>query len=127
MINKGFTSVRSKYSVEYMKSITYGDEVLVTSNSIAEQLVEYAVRVSQLGTSSAVTIPVLGSNGLIVDHTLVINVASQLNVVDVDGFIDGRETDRFGAPDFPAIGSRAAVQPDGGGATTTFDDFGDVL
>jgi hypothetical protein len=110
-----------------MKSITYGEESLITSNAIAEQLVDYAVRVSQLGTSSAVTIPVLESNGLIADHTLVINGASQLNVVDVDGFVEGSESDRFGHPQFPAIGSRAAVELDGEGASTAFDEFGDVL
>jgi hypothetical protein len=109
-----------------MKRITHAAENLITSNDIAERLVAYAVRVSQLNTSRAVTIPVLESNGTVADHTLVINAASQFDVVDVDGLIDGIETDRFGEPDFPSLGSRpitqASVEKSFSG---DFDDFGD--
>ena len=109
-----------------MKRISYGEESLITTNEIADQLVDYAVRVSQLGTSSAVTIPVLESNGLIVPHTLVINAASQIDVVDVDGFIDGSETDRFGAATFPPVGVRAVVQASVEDQLSEFDDVEDV-
>jgi hypothetical protein len=106
-----------------MKRITYADENLITTNAIADQLVDYAVRVSQLRTSSAVSIPVLESNGLVVAHTLVINSASQIDVVDVDGHTDGTEDERFGAAVFPPIGVRAAVQPGGIDQLGEFDDL----
>jgi hypothetical protein len=109
-----------------MKRITYADESLITTNEIADRLVDYAVRVSQLGTSSAVSIPVLESNGLIVEHTLVINSASQIDVVDVDGHIDGHETDRFGEPTFPPVGVRATVQPVDVDQLSEFDGLGDL-
>ena len=108
-----------------MKRITHAAENLITSNGIAEQLVEYAVRVSQLNTSRAVTIPVLESNGTVADHTLVINAASQFDVVDVDGLVDGQETDRFGEPSFPSLGSRPITQPRVEEPRSgDFDDFG---
>jgi hypothetical protein len=110
-----------------MKRITHAAENLITSNDIAEQLVDYAVRVSQLNTSRAVTIPVLESNGTVADHTLVINAASQFDVVDVDGLVDGEEIDRFGAPDFPSLGTRPIMQPSiEGPLTGDFDEFGDT-
>ena len=110
-----------------MKRITHAAENLITSNDIAERLVEYAVRVSQLNTSRAVTIPVLESNGTVADHTLVINAASQFDVVDVDGLVDGQETDRFGEPNFPTLGTRPIVQPNlERPLSGDFDEFGDT-
>jgi hypothetical protein len=109
-----------------MKRISYGEESLITTNEIADQLVDYTVRISQLGTSSAVSIPVLESNGLILEHTLVINAASQIDVVDVDGFIDGSETERFGEATFPPVGVRALVQPAVNDELSEFDDLGDL-
>ena len=110
-----------------MKRITHAAENLITSNDIAERLVEYAVRVSQLNTSRAVTIPVLESNGTVADHTLVINAASQFDVVDVDGLIDGLETDRFGEPNFPELGTHPIVQPIlESPLSGDFDEFGDT-
>ena len=125
--NKGLYQRYSSREPRKMKSIRYGEVSLVTSNSIAEQLVEYAVQVSKLGTSSAVTIPVLESNGLVVDHTLVINAGSQLSAVDVDGGDDGSEGERFNAPDFPPVGSRATAESPEDSAALVADDFGGIL
>jgi hypothetical protein len=58
-----------------MKRIRHAAESLITSNEIADQLVKYAVRVCELNTSSAVTIPVLESNGTVADHTPVKRVS----------------------------------------------------
>jgi hypothetical protein len=107
-----------------MKRITHADEELVTSDSVADELVEYAVRVSQLGTSSAVTIPVLEANGQVSSHTLVVNAASQFAVVDIDGSSETSENGRFRNAVFPPIGNRA--QPESDDSTSGFDDFEDA-
>jgi hypothetical protein len=109
----------------FMKRITNAGENLITSNEIAERLVSYAVRVSQLGTSSAVRIPVLESNGTVAQHTLVINAATQLDIVDVDGITAGSETDRFGEAEFPPLETRPVVEPiNHQPAVGEFDEYG---
>ena len=111
-----------------MKRIAHAAENVITSNEIADRLMKYAVRVSQLGTSSAVTIPLLEPNGTVADHTLVINAASQFDVVDVAGLVDGHELDQSGEPEFPPpLATSPVVQlvldrP----AAGEFDDFSGI-
>jgi hypothetical protein len=110
-----------------MKRISHADEELITSNEIADRLVDYAVQVCRLNTSSAVTIPVLESSGIVASHTLVINAASQFDVVEVDWRGDGAEVDRFGDPEFPPIGARASMLPLEHADVVGFDEFGDLI
>ncbi len=77
-----------------MKRISFGFETLITSDKVAAALVKYAAQVVRHGTSEAVDLPVLESNGEVTIHTILLGPATQLAVADVDGA-------RADNPDFP--------------------------
>jgi hypothetical protein len=95
-----------------MKRITYNGEALVTGTQVSDALVHYVTHVSALATAVAIDIPVLESNGTVQAHTLLLSVATQLKVVDVDGSTADEESERFPVPEFPPIGGQGfAVAP----------------
>lgn len=94
-----------------MKRINLGSQSLITSDSVADALLEYA---TQLNTSVAVEVPVLEANGVITMHDLLIGPSSQWDIADVDGLSQNDEDQRFAVPQFPRIGGKAA--PDSGDA-----------
>jgi hypothetical protein len=96
-----------------MKQITYNGEPLVTGTQVSDALVHYVTHVAATATAVAIDIPVLESNGTVQKHTLILSVATQLKVVDVDGSTADEDGDQFPVPEFPPIGGQgAAVAPE---------------
>jgi len=95
-----------------MKRITYNGEPLVTGTQVSDAIVHYVTHVAATTSAVAIDIPVLEKNGSVQTHTLVLSVATQLKVVDVDGSTADEESDRFPVPEFPPIGGQGyAVAP----------------
>jgi hypothetical protein len=95
-----------------MKQITYNGEPLVTGTQVSDALVHYVTHVAATATAVAIDIPVLESNGTVQKHTLILSVATQLKVVDVDGSTADEDGDQFPVPEFPPIGGHGtAVAP----------------
>jgi hypothetical protein len=95
-----------------MKQITYNGEPLVTGTQVSDALVHYVTHVAATATAVAIDIPVLESNGTVQKHTLILSVATQLKVVDVDGSTADEDGDQFPVPEFPPIGGQGtAVAP----------------
>ncbi|NQX12506.1 hypothetical protein HQQ80_12770 [Microbacteriaceae bacterium VKM Ac-2855] len=86
-----------------MRRIIYDGNALVTSVSVADAVIAYAAEVIRLGTSSTVDIPVLESNGTILQHTILIGPATQLEVVDIDGESAAVSEDDFEMPAFAPL------------------------
>jgi hypothetical protein len=96
-----------------MKQITYNGEQLVTGTRVSDALVHYVTHVAATASAVAIDIPVLASNGTVQKHTLILSVATQLKVVDVDGSTADEDGDRFPVPDFPPVGGQgSAVAPE---------------
>ncbi|MEO6943044.1 MAG: hypothetical protein ABI124_08485 [Terrimesophilobacter sp.] len=86
-----------------MKRINYGGGELVTDNSVAVALLEYAQYVIGAGASVAVDNPALEVNGSIANHTILIGPATQREVHDINGFDDAQDLN-FPVPTFPSAG-----------------------
>jgi hypothetical protein len=106
-----------------MKQITYNGEPLVTGTQVSDALVHYVTHVSATASAVAIEVPVLESNGTVQTHTLLLSVATQLKVVDVDGSTAEEEGERFPVPEFPPIGGHGfAVAPQDIGRDAPFID-----
>lgn len=109
-----------------MKKITYNGEPMVTGTQVSAALVHYVTHVAATTAAVAIDIPVLESNGTVQTHTVLLSVATQLKVVDVDGSTAEEEITRFPVPTFPPIGGQGyAVAPQDiqGDAPYIDDDF----
>lgn len=98
-----------------MKRITYSGASIVTGNAITAALLEYTTTVADAENSVTVDIPVLEDNGEISVHTLLLNAASQFDVVDVDvdGLTEEQEAERFPVPELPRVGISVTVEKSG--------------
>lgn len=95
-----------------MKRLKYSGYELITSSAVATAVMEYSTYVVRSGTSVAVDIPVLETDGAVRTHTLLIGPATQFDASDVDER-DGDQEARFEVPRFPPIGGKAAPNPPG--------------
>lgn len=94
-----------------MQRIIYDGTSLVTSELVASAVMAYATDVVRLATSAAVQVPVLEANGTIVQHTILLGPATQLEVVDIDGDANAVSEEDFPLPDLPPLILRAAPVP----------------
>lgn len=90
-----------------MKQLRIGQDTLVTGSAVADALLEYAQIVIRNGTSATVTIPILATNGMVDQRSILIGPATQLETQDVDGVTDD-ELNRFPVPKFTPIGGKGA-------------------
>ena len=67
-----------------MRKITYASESFVTSDQVAEALVMFATALAQSGTSDAVSVPVIDSEGKPAVVDLVVGPASEMISVPAD-------------------------------------------
>jgi hypothetical protein len=91
-----------------MQRIMYDGTSLVTSELVAAAVMSFATDVVRLGTSAAVEVPVLESNGTVLTHTILLGPATQLEVVDIDGEASAIDEAEFPMPEFPILITRAA-------------------
>lgn len=61
-----------------MKRIHYAGDVLLTSDAVAEAVVEYAAALARAESSTELTIPVILENGMAAKASLLLGPASQL-------------------------------------------------
>ncbi|MEO7123387.1 MAG: hypothetical protein ABI400_09790, partial [Lacisediminihabitans sp.] len=93
-----------------MKRISFDGRPFVTGGAVADALAEYAVAVARMNSGATVDIPVLEENGLVVQHTFVLNGSNAIEILDVDGIVpDGDEETRFPIPEFTPIGGKAVA------------------
>ena len=95
-----------------MKRITYSGGSIVTSDASTTALLNYVTSVADSEISVAVDVTVLEENDETSVHTLVLNPASEFNVVDVDvdGLTEQEETARFPVPELPIVGIIGTVE-----------------
>ena len=93
-----------------MKRITYSGGSIVTSDASTTALLNYVTSVADSESSVAVDVTVLEENNETSVHTLVLNPASEFNVVDVDGLTEQEETARFPVPELPIVGIIGTVE-----------------
>ncbi len=106
-----------------MKRITFGGGSIVTSNAIADAILEYTTTVADAENSVTVDITVLEENGETSVHTLLLSPASQFDVADVGGISPEEEAARFPLPEMPPVGITGKVDEAnvGGHAADQFD------
>ena len=92
--------------------LKYSGNELITSSDVAHAVMEYSTYVVRSGTSVAVEIPVLETDGAVRNHTLLIGPGTQFDASDVDGR-DSEQESRFEVPRFPPIGGKAGPHPPG--------------
>lgn len=61
-----------------MRRISYSDDGFVTTDAVAERLLEYAKLLGRTGSDDVVQVPAVGDDGEIVSVELLIGPASQL-------------------------------------------------
>jgi hypothetical protein len=81
-----------------VKQITYIESELLTDDTVADLLIEYAKTLALNGKSDTVDIPAIGHDGIVHMTTLLIGPASQLIVTDLD------------VPERPDLDARAAIE-----------------
>jgi hypothetical protein len=93
-----------------MKRINFDGRYFVTGGAVADALAEYAVVVARMNTGATVDIPVMEENGLINQHTFVLNGSNAIEILDVDGVLpEEDEESRFPIPEFTPIGGKAVA------------------
>lgn len=93
-----------------MKRISFDGRHFVTGSSVADALAEYAVVVARMNTGASVDIPVMEENGLVNQHTFVLNGSNSIEILDIDGDLsEDDEDDRFPLPKFTPIGGKAVA------------------
>ena len=109
-----------------MKRITYSGGSFVTSDASTSALLDYVTSVADAESSVAVDVTVLEENDETSVHTLVLNPATEFDVVDVDGLTEQDETARFPVPELPIIGIIGTVETTAD-ASRTAEDFNRVV
>ncbi|HXD61075.1 MAG TPA: hypothetical protein VN619_04015 [Lacisediminihabitans sp.] len=97
-----------------MRRVTYAGEALMTGSAVAEALLDYAQYVIRAETSVSVSVPVLEQNGVVVDRTILLGPATQLESRYADGIVGDEEARRFPVPAFPPVGGKgmpADIEP----------------
>jgi len=94
-----------------MKRVNYDGRTLVTGDEVAQAIADYSVAVSRMGVGTAVTIPVLESDGSISEYTLLLTAATSLEIEPFErdphaGDLE-QERSRFPVPTFEPIGGKA--------------------
>ncbi len=95
-----------------MKRVTFAGGSLLTGNTAARALLDFAAKAISGNTGVTVELPALDENGSVSIHSLLVGPGIQIQLADVDGDASEAEEDaRFPVPQFPDLDPVAVVNP----------------